>query len=213
MKRVLCIALTFLLGLTLLAPAALATEDPNAPIITKQPKSLVAMFAGNTLTVEVEAALPVGTAGSGGTLSYAWYDYDWQPGSLREPIATGAKVTIDIPVTAMETFGREMADANRLICAVVTNTYEDDQGGTKTASTKSSLLKVLGINPIGSSLSLMWESLQGGREPLVLFDMFSINAYGIGQLLWSSAITFPAMLFLYLPAYLVGFILTLIYRP
>ena len=62
-------------------------------------------------------------------------------------------------------------------------------------------------------ISLMWESLQMGWEPWVLFDTISINTYGIGQLLWSSAITFPAMLFVYLPAYLVGWILTLIYTP
>ncbi|MDR2686260.1 MAG: hypothetical protein LBB75_00785 [Oscillospiraceae bacterium] len=205
-KRILCIALALLLGSALLAPAALAAEDPNAPVITKQPKSFVALFAGKTLTVEVAAALPTGTEGSGGTLSYAWYDYDWQPGDFTAPIATGAKVTVDIPVSTDETFGREMLDPNRLLCAVVTNTYVDAEGATKTASTKSGLVKVLGINPIGTALSLMWSNLQEGKEP-----WFGIDTYGIGQLLWSSVITFPTMLFLYLPAYFVGWTPTLIY--
>jgi len=198
-KRILCIVLTLLLGLALLAPAVLAADDPNAPVITAQPKSKIYIFAGKTVTVTVAASLP---AGSNGTLSYAWYDYDWQPGYLNPPVATGASATIEIPATTLDEFNMEYKGANRTLYAVVTNTYVDGEE-LKTAYAKSNPVNVTGINPIGTSISLMWNNLKE----------FNGVGYGLGQLAWSSLLSFPTYLIAYLPAYLVGWILTLIFRP
>jgi hypothetical protein len=208
-KRILCIALTLLLGLAVLAPAALAADDPNAPVITAQPKSKIYIFAGKSLTVTVAASLP---AGSDGTLSYAWYDYDWQPGYLNPPVATGASATIAIPAATQDEFNKEYPGANRTLYAVVTNTYVDGEE-VKTATAKSNPVNVTAINPMGTALSLTWNNLQEGRDPWSFFGLFGINTYGLGQLGWSSLLTFPTWLIGFLPSYLVGWILTLIYKP
>ena len=198
-KRILCIALTLLLGLAVLAPMTLAADDPNAPIITSQPKSKIYIFANRSLTVTVAASLP---AGSNGTLSYAWYDYDWQPGYLNPPVATGASATILIPAATQGEFDMEYPGANRTLYAVVTNTYEVD-GVPMTAYAKSNPVNINAINPMGTALSLTWNNLKEGKGVW----------YGLGDLAWSSILSFPTWAIGFLPSYLVGWILTLIFRP
>ena len=149
-KRILCIVLTFTMGLALLIPTAATTPtDPNAPIITKQPKtSQIVIRDGKDVKLEVEACLPDGVEG---TLSYAWYDYDWQPGDTTTPVATGAKTT----VRAVCPFEKAMNEQRWDIiigvggldlpavpyCVVVTNTYTEG-GVEKTAYTKSENMDV-----------------------------------------------------------------------
>jgi len=134
-KRVLSIALALALGLAVLVPEVWAAGEPNAPIITMQPKAeKTTVQVGKELKLEAQANLPDGIKG---TLSYAWYAYvDWtDPGT--KPIATGAKVSI--PVTQdMIGFGDPaiLAIAGNFY-VVVTNTYKDSQGKTQKAYTKS----------------------------------------------------------------------------
>jgi len=132
-KRILAIALALALGLALFAPMASAAVDPNAPIITKQPKLFTIKRAGQDIVLEVEASLP---EGSDGVLSYAWYDYDWQEeGKIRPPVATGAKLQIT---------DQDYAWTNYWLVAI--NTYTDDDGATQTAYTQSMGSIVIDIN-------------------------------------------------------------------
>ncbi|MDR2686257.1 MAG: hypothetical protein LBB75_00770 [Oscillospiraceae bacterium] len=135
-KRVLAIALALVLGLGLLIPAA--ADDPNAPVITMQPKAEKATVQlGKELKLEALAQLPDGAKG---TLSYAWYAYvTWAPeiDTTLRPIATGAKVSI--PVTQeMIGFGDTAALASGgPFYVVVTNTYTDGKGKTQKAYAES----------------------------------------------------------------------------
>jgi len=128
-KRLLSIALALLLGLAVLAPMASAADDPAyAPIITVQPKSQVTMFTGNDLVLEVEAELPEGIEG---TLSYEWYCYSSRSGTTK--VGTDAKLVL--PITKNMLY--DITQLEYRIYAMVTNTYNDDEGQNQTASTKS----------------------------------------------------------------------------
>ena len=157
-KRVLSIALALLLGLAVLAPMASAAGDPNAPIITMQPKAeKTTVQVGKELKLEAQAQLPDGAKG---TLSYAWYAYeDWTDPTAR-PIATGAKITI--PVTQ-----KMIGDPSILAIAgnyyvVVTNTYKNNQGKTQKAYSKSddvfiTLFSGYGVIPAVIEDMLTWK--------------------------------------------------------
>ena len=151
-KRFLSLALALALGLALIIPTFAADEaDPYAPIITKQPSGPLAMQTGNSLNLEVAATL---AEGSSGTLSYAWYDYDWQPGDEAEPVAIGANVTI--PIALGDTsFGINFFTYT----AVVTNTYEDEGGELQTLSVVSDPIYIFLFEPYGKIVSIVWDSL------------------------------------------------------
>jgi len=191
-KRLLSIALALLLGLAVFAPGVSAA-DPNAPIITKQPKAVVYMFAGNTLNLEIAATLP---AGSNGTLSIEWYDDDWQL------IATGANVKIDMPVADVNL----LADTNAAVqdltyFAVVTNTYEDSEGQTQTVSLESNHTEVTLIQPIGKLFSDYWEFAQFGNGPV----------YGLLIGTMAAPFLLPLTVFVFLPSYFVLLIASLVF--
>ena len=174
MKRFLSLALALMLGLAMIIPAFAAdAADPHAPIITQQPKKPMTILAGNSITLEVAASLP---AGSNGTLSYAWYDYDWKPGNEAPSIATGAKATIKIPVPETNW----LSDAGSIIsypgfCAVVTNTYVDDEGVIQTALVKSDFIWVEVYTPFGKFLSDMWKYTTENRSLLGAISMVLIT--------------------------------------
>ena len=144
MKRVLSITLALVLALALLIPAAAADDSLYIPIITRQPAGglidgMNFMRPGSDISLSVSALEPVG----GGTLSYAWYDYDWQEGDQTAPVATGAAATIatskdmfDDPAAGMS-IGSYLKELT--YCVVITNTYTDGDGEEQTAFVKSEL--------------------------------------------------------------------------
>jgi len=112
-----------------------AYADPNAPIIIKQPTatrkhnlfiSLFGIPQGATLDFEAEAALP---EGSGGSLSYAWYESSYSSSVADKLLGTGAKITLPDAST-------------HKYYVVVTNTYEEG-GQAKTISARSDQSKVI----------------------------------------------------------------------
>ena len=160
-KRVLSIALALLLGLAVLAPMASAADDPNAPVITKQPcnpynrSATLFLQAGNAFHLEVEAALP---EGSQGTLSYAWYDYNWQPGDTSPPVATGASVDIHTTEDTVIAGGVRLSFATIIdYCVVATNTWLDDEQVQQSASRRSDIVQVRLFLDYGAAISRHWE--------------------------------------------------------
>jgi len=147
-KRLLCIVLSFVLCAALLAPAAAASDDPNAPVITKQPSGELDMIRVNdTIELSVQAEAP-----NGGTLSYAWYDSDWTPDSEEAPIAAGATMSLPITKDLIQKNLRFGYFVFCKFCVVVTNTYVDEDGNTKTAALKSDSSTVVIINNLGEGL-------------------------------------------------------------
>ncbi|MCL2494650.1 MAG: hypothetical protein FWE98_03215 [Oscillospiraceae bacterium] len=140
-KRILSIALTLALGLALLIPAAAAEPaNPNAPIITVQPRSKVYIKTGDVLKLEVEAELP---SGSEGELSYEWYAYYGTDSTyyyLRRLMATGEVLEY---LVLEETMPNPYYPAYRdlwsdyIFYAVVTNTYVDGDGQEQSVSVQS----------------------------------------------------------------------------
>ncbi|MEI6578595.1 MAG: hypothetical protein WCN92_03945 [Eubacteriales bacterium] len=103
---------------------------PYAPLITKQPPETASIPVGGTLTLEAVAELPQGAPG---TLSYAWYDYDWfKEGDIREPVVTGAKLERSITFEQMLT---EEGRKSVTYYPVAINTYTDENGATQTLYT------------------------------------------------------------------------------
>jgi len=145
-RRLFAIALALLLGLALLTPAASAADDPNAPVITVQPKETTFVKTGDTFTLEAQAALPENCAN--GELSYAWYDYDWQPGDTAPPVATGAAVNLPAIYDDSDTFPYPV----RYYYVVVTNTF----GEGETAFRKSNSARVNMIKDLGTALFEIW---------------------------------------------------------
>ena len=193
-KRILSIALALALGLAVLAPMASATEiDPNAPIITQQPRAPIYLFASKTLNLEVAAVLPEGNSG---TLSYAWYDYDWQPGDETSPIATNPKLTIS-PI--FDPDGDSSVSQKLVFYAVATNTYIDSEGVTETAFMKSQPVKVTLIQPFGKVFSGMFENL---------LDKYSFFSATIG-IIGGTLISLPLIVFILLPCYFLFSIFSL----
>jgi len=196
-KCVLSIALALGLGIAVFAPAVSAETDPNAPIITMQPKSSVYVFAGNTLNLEVAATLP---AGSNGTLRIDWYDYDWRPGDETPPVATGTKAAIPTVVSDVSIFGNGGPFLHIYYYAVATCTYEDGEGQVQTSSERSALARVNVIPPLGKVISDTWEFVQLGRGP----------AFGILTIALFSSFLVPAVaftLFAYLGFYMASLVL------
>jgi len=193
-KRILSIALALLLGLALFAPGVSAEADPNAPIITRQPKPLVIMFAGNTLNLEVVASLP---AGSNGTLRIDWYDYDWQPGDETQPVATGAKAAIPIEVSQYNLIDSPDVSTMEInYYAVLTNTYTDGEGNIQIVSVKSDPVEVTIIQPLRKVLS----------------DLRDFSAYyGTFAVVFTFFMTLPSLLFDLLPAYIIIYFGSLIF--
>ena len=149
-KRLLCIVLSFVLCAVLLAPAAAASDeyDPYTPVITLQPNGeMKAISLNEPIILSVHAQ-----AENEGTLSYAWYDADWAPDSEEEPIATGQH--LNLPVT--KDLIRKHLRAGYLIgiklCVVVTNTYVDEDGSTKTAYAKSNTFSYMTVNSLGEGM-------------------------------------------------------------
>jgi len=184
-KRVLCIALALLLGAALFAPAVSAEADSNAPVITKQPNvANTIMFTGNELKLEIEVSLP---AGSNGTLSVAWYDYDWQPGDEAQPVATGEKATIIVPHVNMFTpDGLSIVMNGINYYAVATHSYVDDEGQELVAIQKSDRINIDAFPPFSQYMSNLWELMQ--RNLLIAIfapfaTMIMLPVYGFVYLL------------------------------
>jgi len=163
-KRLLSIALALLLGLAVLAPGVMAEDDPNAPVITKQPTtkfrfSIPYVQAGTPLAIEALAVLPEGA--KQGTLSYAWYDYDWQPGDTKLPVTTGASASIptteDMLFKAIEATGIKSAYADLNYCVVVTNTWFDDEQTQQSTFIKSEVVKVKLFADYGTAITIYWK--------------------------------------------------------
>ncbi|MCL2106788.1 MAG: hypothetical protein FWH26_07030 [Oscillospiraceae bacterium] len=128
MKKLLCAFLAVcMLSAVFMLPAAAAPPDPYAPIITKAPSFPAVVYVGDTIRWEVEAALPDGVEGE---MSYAWYNYGSTRGAYGL-IATGPKLELDIINEMREGYSRP----TMRITIVVTNTYTDEFGEEKTAST------------------------------------------------------------------------------
>lgn len=201
MKRILCIALTLLLGLALLAPAVSAASDD--PVFTAQAKtSDGALFAGNTLTLSAAATVP-----AGGTLRIDWYAHDWQPGDddkgdAHQAIATGANVEYTVPLPNNNLFWRDASSQNLHIYAVAKNFNAE---GEMVGWAKSGPVDIIVVQPLAFMLSQMWDGWNQDWD-----EGFSNILYGIGQMLWSSPITFIGFLTTFLPGYLFLWILTLV---
>jgi hypothetical protein len=161
-KRMLCFLLSFLL-LAAFAPTAAAVST-YAPIITKQPRKLEGAWAGKEIPVKVKAKLPEGVPGE---LSYAWYDYDWQPDSTEPPVATGEKA--GIPTESSVAIYQK-----RVYCVVVTNTYVDPADGeTKTAQTKSRMGTAYVLAGMGDVLASLWD-FKGTKDPWLSYVLFPV---------------------------------------
>ena len=145
LKRILCVGLccALALGMGVLAAAAdNPYDDPYAPIITKQPKATQYICAGKDITLEVQARLPDGVEG---TLSYAWYDAT----APYSPISTDAKFVLTI--SKNESLG------SKIIYVVVTNTYNNDEGEERKASTTSSTIEISIAPTLLNYLSTIWQ--------------------------------------------------------
>jgi len=173
-KRVLSLLLALALGLALCVPAfAVEPADPNAPIITKQPKGLFILAVGQELKLEIKAQLP---EGSEGTLSIAWYDYDWQPGDETPPIATGEIMSITI-TEDMLSIADGMPFWFAQFCAVATHTYVDADETEQILSIKSDLADGVLINKIIPGATFMFREFYqicgGGFLGVVINILFS----------------------------------------
>ena len=177
-KRILCIALALALGLALLAPGVSAAGDPNAPVIVVQPNkgmsSPMLVKADGDISLQIEASLPA----PGGVLSYAWYDYDWQPGDETPPLATGAQVTIHIPKSMLGEVrpGISNSAKNITFFVVVTNTYTDDEESVQTAWVKSEPVTVFAFLDAASVFLLVWTApnlVMGGGARGVIFTVLT----------------------------------------
>ena len=146
-KRLLCILLGLVLCTALLVPSAAASNDPNAPVITQQPVKIESVHLNETLELSVQAY-----AENGGTLSYAWYDIDWTPDSKEKPIATGATMRLPITKGLIQDYFRVGYIVSAEFCVVVTNTYVDENGSTKTASVKSDPVDIIIVNSLGRGM-------------------------------------------------------------
>jgi len=182
MKRFLSIALAVMLGVGLFIPTlanGVMMGGPNAPVIIKQPtKNYRSIYiqAGNALNLDALAALPAGA--EQGTLSYDWYDYNWQPGDTTLPIATSASVSI--PTTKDMLFDLSRADkiasrgaplAHYRYCVVVTNTWLDDEQVQQTASMKSDVVEVILVADYGTAISIVWDNVMEDGFFMFLLDL------------------------------------------
>jgi len=134
-------------------------------------REVVAVQEGEKeLTLEVQVRPPV----TGGELSYAWYDFDWQPGDDATPVSTDA--VLRIPTEGMlpnrdELIMFELISSVFKIynyCVVVTNTVTGLNGDVYTVQTKSNLVTVLvtsgfaGMFPFAASFVKTAYSYAGG---------------------------------------------------
>ena len=146
-KRLLCIALSLVLCAALLVPATAASDDPNAPVITQQPVGNDIIRLNDTLELSVQAHAP-----NGGTLSYAWYAAEGASNLEEKLVVTGS--TMRIPITK-DLIQKYLRFGYFVFCefyVVVTNTYVDEDGNTKTASIKSDSLTVVIISNFGEGM-------------------------------------------------------------
>ena len=169
-KRFLCIALTLALALALFVPAATAGDiDPNAPVIIAQIDASgfpIVVQAGSTLKLEVQVQLPEGA--QQGTLSYAWYDYDWQEGDTTPPVAVTSGEKAELPTSTDMLFNtnRDAVNSGGLgvlvkykYCVVVTNTWYDDNQAQQQAFIKSEAAEVVVLPDLATQLSITWNSI------------------------------------------------------
>jgi len=139
-KRILAVALALALGLALLAPAALAAVDPNAPVITRQPVGPHSIRINKTFTLSVQANAPDCAPG---TLSYQWFN------AINDaPIATGSSVTLTSAFDDGNNVGNKGVYSLCTYYVVVTNTYVDEDGATQSASIQSESVSVTIINSL-----------------------------------------------------------------
>jgi len=187
-KRVLCAALSILLGMALLAPGVMAEDDPNAPVIIKQPSLTRWIRSRRTLALEVQAKLPDGIQGE---LSVAWYVSD-----QAEPIATGAKTSISTSSLGGYTgLGQYVPGGSFDIYAVVTNTYTDSGGQMQTASIESDTSTVdIFISPL-DTMELFWNATwAGGFFPGLL--AIPLNVFLALRIMTASAVEYYLALIL-----------------
>jgi len=196
MKRILCIALTLLLGLTLLAPAVLAADGD--PVFTAQAKaSDGAIIAGNPLTLTAAATA---TVPEGGTLRIDWYGYNWQPGDddkgdAYQAIATGANATYTVPVPELNLYWIDAPSQNLHLYAVAKNLNAE---GEMVAYAKSGPVNVMVVQSFNKAFGDYLGELPG--EGFLSWIMFLLRSLqGI-----------PGMLLIALPSYVMAYILTLI---
>ncbi len=190
MKRILSIVLTLLLCLALVIPSAAADDSTYAPVIIQQPTTKFGnrppyVQAGDSLEIEALATV----SSDAGTLSYAWYDYDWQPGDTAPPIATGARVSIptteDMLHKNNEKTGNLSVYATYSYCVVVTHTWLDDAQVQQTAFVKSEVVNVKIFADYDTAVAISWDNaMRGGFFALftvVPFTMLSMffNLFGI----------------------------------
>ena len=198
LKRALCVLLSMVLGLMLLIPAAAANEatDPYAPIIMKQPNQPMNekfVQAGKNLKLEVQAQLPEGIVG---TLSYAWYDFNWQPGSLAQPVATDAKAVIPTTKNMLTDYNADAYEKMKggfattyKYCVVVTNTYVDAEGQEQAVSVKSDLVEVNLFAGLGTALVGIWTrssllmTLLTIPFPILLTLLYTLFSYPLTSIL------------------------------
>jgi len=204
-KRFFSIALALLLGLAVFVPAFAADEaDPNAPIITKQPTEEFYVKAGKDIILEVSASLPLE---NNGTLSFAWYNYDWQPGSTTPPVSTAARAVIPTSEEMIpfdDALHARKYSADFTYCAVITNTYIDAEGQTQTASVKSDPVTVDMFRDVGGILKDYWKSMSDSSGflgalfglPLILSQMGSA---------WF-VISYMTLIARLLPSYVEGYV-------
>jgi len=162
-KRILAFAMALALGLALLAPTVSAADDPNAPVITKQPSGPEEILTGRTLTLEVQAQAP---AAAPGTISVAWFVVD-EDGNLRAaPIATRARVAFPTTSLGHYLYSDDTPAEDDIFIpggifkfyAVVTNTYTDGGGTQQTATITSDTVRVNIINRPVDYIALYWNA-------------------------------------------------------
>jgi len=190
LKRIFCLALVFALALGVgVFARADDLQNPNRPVIYRQPYRdfVPPLIAGKSFTLEVEAYLP---AASNGSLSYAWYDFDWKPDSDAEPVATGAKLEIK---TTKKMFGEKafMMGAVLKYCVVVTNTFYDAEGDEQTISVKSDPVSFMMISDPLFMFGAYWKSSYDffGLVPVIITSPFHLPlavvwAFMLGPMLY-----------------------------
>ena len=128
---------------------------PYAPKFTRQAPESASILLGGALAIDAAAKLPEGAPG---TLSYAWYDYDWlRQGEIRPPVATGPKLELTFDYADLLTLqGWE----STTYYPVAINTYQDETGAAQTICTQGNGVRVSG-NVIDSAAGPWMMALLG----------------------------------------------------
>jgi hypothetical protein len=167
-KRLLAIALALLLGLGLLAPMASAAGDPNAPIITKQPKKDVYVRAGQDITLEIAAKLPDGV---NGTLQYIW-STDMIDSAGEKVQFDNSKAKIVIPTSKDGPKGYWRTETNCMkkftFWVTVVNTYTDADGNTQEASVRSDMVPVMVYLGVADTFKVSMDEIIEKYDALLL---------------------------------------------